>query len=41
MEFDQKKMSKNCQLGCLLLGGLIYAGFLWEDLTLGNLSLMC
>ena len=36
MEFDQEKMERKCLYSAILLGVLIYPGFLWADITRGN-----
>ena len=36
MEFDQEKMEKNCLYSAILLGVIIYPGFLWTDIKRGN-----
>ena len=36
MEFDQEKMERKCLYSAILLGVLIYPGFLCADITRGN-----
>ena len=36
MEFDQEKMERKCLYSAILLGVLIYPGFLWADIKSGN-----
>ena len=38
MEFDQEKMERNCLISTILLGVLIYPGFLWVDIQRGNIQ---